>query len=87
MQRMTDTDYWPYRGTKGLSSILADSGHAASCMADQYQTFVQGVAKADRCGLYDVVSRWKTKSYNLYDLWMETALSPSFIRRQQEAAQ
>lgn len=87
MERMADTDYWPYQGTLGLSQLLAQSPHAASCFAEQYQTFVQGVAEPDGCGLHTLVQPWQANEYQLYDLWVQTALQPSFILRRGEVAQ
>lgn len=84
LQRMTDGDYWPFQGTQGLAQIIAQSGHAAACLADQYQTFVQGVDRADACGLHQLVGAWSGSSYNLRELWIESALAPSYIRRQGE---
>lgn len=87
MQRMSDTDHWPYDGTKGLSTLLAQSPHAAACFVDQYQTFVQGVAKTDACGRFELVQQWKNGGYRLYDLWVRTALQPSFTLRSEELAE
>lgn len=87
IQRMSDTDFWPYEGTKGLSELLANSPHSAACFVDQYQTFVQGVADPDGCGRYQLAQQWSDRDYRLYDLWVQTALQPSFILRSEEIAQ
>lgn len=79
---MSDTDYHAYTGTHGLAEVLAKSSNSAYCFADQFHSYLHGVKQPDSCTVQHVVSRWSQKEYTLYDLWIESVKSPSFIQRQ-----
>lgn len=84
LARMTDPDTYMFMNLQELSDIFATDGliPTSTCLAEQFQRMMVGVAEPDNCAVNNTVARWNPEVNSIKDLWVEIVASQSFTRRQ-----
>lgn len=82
--KMTGSDSYNFNNLQDLSDILAGDGlmPTSSCLAEQFQRMMDGVAEPDSCTVESTVARWDPQTSSIKDLWVEIVASQVFTQRQ-----
>jgi hypothetical protein len=83
---LSDKTSNPFEGTRELSTMLADSATAQSCLTLQYYRFARGYEETrhDACSLDKLKQKFEAKDLTVKELLVNLALLDSFTVRRGE---